>query len=293
MPEAPFETQSASPQSVAPQSSAQQPDQATASRSPFFRWLTYLVLMPLFALATTAFGTVAMLASLFDGSGRMQHSIAHAWGGVLLRIAMSPVQVIGAENLQKAPVAVYALNHLSYMDTPVVLSKLPFQFRILARHDLFKLPFIGWYLQRSGQIPVDSSSSRSTVASLNRGVRALQSGMPLVIFPEGGRSLDGKLQPFLSGPAFMAIRAQVPVVPMALIGTYELLPMHTYHLQPRPLVLVVGEPISTQEYTSKMADALSQRIFDTIMRMHGQRSNRESLPTDATKQSASRQVSAS
>ena len=91
----------------------------------------------------------------------------------------------------------------------------------------------------------------------------------------------------------MAIRAQVPVVPMALIGTYELLPMHTYHLQPRPLVLVVGEPISTQEYTSKMADALSQRIFDTIMRMHGQRSNRESLPTDATKQSASRQVSAS
>ncbi len=103
MPEAPFETQSASPQSAAPQSSAQQPDQATASRSPFFRWLTYLVLMPLFALATTAFGTVAMLASLFDGSGRMQHSIAHAWGGVLLRIAMSPVQVIGAENLQKAP----------------------------------------------------------------------------------------------------------------------------------------------------------------------------------------------
>lgn len=180
---------------------------------------------------------------------------------------MSPVRVAGAENFQKGRAAVYAVNHLSYMDTPVVLNKLPFQFRILARHDLFKIPFIGWYLQRSGQIPVDSTSLRSTLASLNRGVKALQAGMPLVIFPEGGRSVDGRLQPFLSGPAYMAIRAQVPVVPMALIGTYELMPMHTYHLQPRPLLLVVGGPISTAEYTSKMADALTQRVHDTITRM--------------------------
>ena len=84
----------------------------------------------------------------------------------------------------------YVSNHLSYMDTPVVLNKLPFQFRILARHDLFKIPFIGWYLQRSGQIPVDSTSLRSTLASLNRGVKALQAGMPLMIFPEGGRSVE-------------------------------------------------------------------------------------------------------
>ena len=270
MPEAPVETASPAPQS----------DKATARRSAFFRGLTYLVLMPLVALATIAFGTLAMLASVFDGSGRIQHAIAHAWGGVLLRISMSPVQIVGAENLRKAPVAVYALNHLSYMDTPVVLGKLPFQFRILARHDLFKIPFIGWYLQRSGQIPVDSTSLRSTLASLNRGVRVLQSGMPLVIFPEGGRSLDGHLQPFLSGPAFMAIRAQVPVVPMALIGTHEVMPMHTYHLQPRPLLLVVGEPISTVEYTSKMADALTQRIFDTIAHMHRLYSDREHAGPD-------------
>lgn len=236
----------------------------------FFRWLTYLLLWPLFALATAAFGSVALVASVLDGTGRVQHSIAHAWGGALLRITMSPVGVIGAENFKKAPVAVYAANHLSYMDTPVVLNKLPFQFRILARHDLFKIPFIGWYLQRSGQIPVDSTSLRSTLASLNRGVKALQAGMPLVIFPEGGRSVDGHLQPFLSGPAFMAIRAQVPIVPMALVGTHELMPMHTYHLQPRPLLLIVGEPISTAGYTSKMADELSGRVFDAISRMYAQ-----------------------
>ena len=94
--------------------------------------------------------------------------------------------------------------------------------------------------------------------------------MPLMIFPEGGRSVEGHLQDFLSGPAYMAIRAQVPIVPMALIGTYEVMPMHTYHLTPRPLMLVVGAPISTAEYSSKTADALTLRIRDTIAKMYMQ-----------------------
>jgi 1-acyl-sn-glycerol-3-phosphate acyltransferase len=234
----------------------------------FFRWLTYLLLFPLFFVSTAIFGSISLIASLFDGTGRVQHSIAQAWAGSVLRIALSPVRVLGRENFQRGAAAVYVSNHLSYMDTPVVLSKLPFQFRILARHDLFKIPFIGWYLQRSGQIPVDSTSLRSTLASLNRGVKALQAGMPLVIFPEGGRSVDGQLQDFLSGPAYMAIRAQVPVIPMALIGTYDLMPMHTYHLTPRPLMLVVGEPISTAGYSSKNADALTRRVRDTITEMY-------------------------
>jgi 1-acyl-sn-glycerol-3-phosphate acyltransferase len=244
-------------------------DSQPRGRQEFFlRWLTYLLLMPLAAVATAAFGSVAMLASLVDGSGRMQHSIARWWAGTLLRIAMSPVRVVYGENLAKTTNAVYVVNHLSYMDTPVLFSKLPFQFRILARHDLFKLPFIGWYLRRSGQVPVDSSSLRSSLSSLNRGVRILEAGMPLVVFPEGGRSADGQVQPFLSGPAFMAIRAGVPVVPMALLGTHEVMPMHTYHLHPRPLTLVVGEPIATTEYTVKMADKLTQRLHDTITEMY-------------------------
>ncbi|MGC1782683.1 MAG: lysophospholipid acyltransferase family protein [Acidobacteriaceae bacterium] len=260
----------AGPLETAPDAGEQKSASLTSS-SKSFKWFSYLLLWPLFALATAAFGSASLLASIFDGQGRIQHAIAHAWGGALLQITMSPVRVIGEENLRKAPVAVYAANHLSYMDTPVVLNKLPFQFRILARHDLFKLPFIGWYLRRSGQIPVDSTSLRSTLASLNRGVKVLQSGMPLVIFPEGGRSLDGQLQAFQSGPAYMAIRAQVPVVPVALVGTYELMPMHTYHLQPRPLLIIVGEPISTIGYTTKMADAVTEQIHHAISEMFARR----------------------
>ncbi|MDE3104809.1 MAG: 1-acyl-sn-glycerol-3-phosphate acyltransferase [Acidobacteriota bacterium] len=234
------------------------------SASPAMRWLTYLVLTPLIGLSTTFFGCLALTCALWDRSGRQQHAIAQIWARSLLRISLSPVQVIGAEKLGRYPVAVYASNHLSYYDTPLLFGRLPFQFRIIAKQGLWKIPFIGWYLNRSGQVPVDQSSARSAIASLNRGVAALRAGMPLVLFPEGGRTLDGKPQAYLSGCAFMAIKAGVPLVPVTLVGTYELLPMHTYHLSPRPLKLVVGDALSTEGLTTRDADALTQRLQDVI-----------------------------
>jgi 1-acyl-sn-glycerol-3-phosphate acyltransferase len=232
------------------------------------RWLTYLVFIPLIAGITAGFGCVSLLCSLWDSSGRRQHAIAQLWARVMLWIVFSPVRIVHPENLHKHRAAVYVCNHLSYMDTPVLFSRLPFQFRILARHDLWKIPFVGWHLNRSGQIPVDSTNIRSTVASLNLGVAALKSGMPLLVFPDGGRSADGSVRPFLAGSAWMAIRAGVPIVPLALVGTYELLPMHVYSLNPRPLLLVAGEPISTEGCTTKDADALTQRVFDAVSAMY-------------------------
>jgi 1-acyl-sn-glycerol-3-phosphate acyltransferase len=231
---------------------------------PALRWLTYLLLMPLIALATIAFGCVSLVCGLWDKSGRQQHAIAHSWAKVLLLLSLSPVEFIGLEKLHLSQAAVYASNHLSYYDTPVLFAKLPFQFRILAKQSLWKVPFIGWYLHRSGQVPVDQSSARSAVASLSRGITALKSGMPLVLFPEGGRSATGHTKPFLSGCAFMAIKAGVPLVPLTLVGTYELLPIHTYHLTPRPIKIIVGDPIPTTGLTTRDADALTQRLYQTI-----------------------------
>jgi len=150
------------------------------------------------------------------------------------------------------------------MDTPVLFARLPFQFRILAKQSLWKVPFIGWYLHRSGQVPVDTKSPRSLVASLNRGVTTLKHGLPLVLFPEGGRAANGHLQSMMSGCAYMAIKAQVPLVPLTLIGTYELLPIHVYALHPRPLLVVVGDPIRTSGLHPRDADALTQRLYDAI-----------------------------
>jgi 1-acyl-sn-glycerol-3-phosphate acyltransferase len=257
--------------------SVSEPDVAssiTHSKQPPFalRWLSYLILIPLVALATAGFGCISLLCGLWDKSGRQQHFIARLWARTMLLISMSSVKVIGREKLHIHETAVYACNHLSYMDTPVLFAWLPFQFRILAKQSLWKTPFIGWYLNRSGQVPVDTNSPRSLIASLNRGVTTLKQGMPLVLFPEGGRAATGQLQSMMSGCAYMAIKAQVPLVPLTLIGTYELLPIHVYSLHPRPLAIVVGEPLSTEGLTTRDADALTQRLYqaisDTYMQYH-------------------------
>jgi 1-acyl-sn-glycerol-3-phosphate acyltransferase len=221
---------------------------------------------PLFFGFTAFFGTLSLTASLFEKDGRLQHRIARIWAGVSMRIALSPVTVVGGENLRKHPVAVYAANHLSYMDTPVLFSSVPFQFRILARQSLWTIPFIGWHLNRSGQIPVDTENPKAS--TLKAGVKALKAGMPLIVFPEGGRTKDGHLAPFLSGPAFMAIQARVPLVPMAIVGTYELLPMHTRHFFPQKVKLIVGEPIDTSSYTSRQVEELTERLKMEIGRLY-------------------------
>jgi 1-acyl-sn-glycerol-3-phosphate acyltransferase len=237
------------------------------------RWLSNLVQAPLFFAATAAFGSLSLLASLTEQNGRRQHRIARAWAHTSLAIARSPIHVTGTDVLRQHPVAVYASNHLSYMDTPALFAALPFQFRILARSDLWKLPFIGWHLHRSGQIPVSVDNPRASIASLNRGVRALEVGMPLLVFPEGGRSATGELGPFMSGPAFMAIRAGVPLIPMALVGTYELLPIHTRHFSPRPLELRIGTPLSTTGLKTREAEKLTQALKHAIAALRGQRAS--------------------
>lgn len=229
-----------------------------------YRWRTNLIQAPLFFLVTAACGSLSLLASLFDGSGRAQHRIARCWGKLGIRCAGSSLEVRGIEHLRKHPIAVYAANHTSYMDTPVVFAALPFQFRILARKELWSWPFIGWYLARSGQIPIDTANPRATLSSLGIGVKALRAGMPLFVFPEGSRTPDGGMQSFLSGAAYLAIRAQVPLVPVALTGVYDLLPIHTRHFYPGNLKLTAGKPISTQGLHIRQADELTQRLKGTI-----------------------------
>jgi 1-acyl-sn-glycerol-3-phosphate acyltransferase len=164
------------------------------------------------------------------------------------------------------------------MDTPVVFATLPFQFRILAKKELWSMPFIGWHLNRSGQIPIDAVNPRATLSSLGAAARALRSGMPLFVFPEGSRTPDGQMREFLAGAAYLAIRAQVPLVPIALSGVYDLLPIHTHHFYPGNLTMTVGEPILTEGMTIRQTDELTARLRATIAAMLESQVTQPSVP---------------
>jgi 1-acyl-sn-glycerol-3-phosphate acyltransferase len=172
--------------------------------------------------------------------------------------------VVGAENLRQHPVAVYACNHTSYMDVPVIFATLPFQFRIMAWKALWPIPFIGWYLNRSGQLPIDTRNPRASISSMAAAAKVLRAGMALFVFPEGGRTSDGALRPFLPGAAYLAIRAQVPLVPIALNGVFDLMPIHSYHFYPGELTVSIGQPIETVGMTLRQVDELTARLRRAI-----------------------------
>jgi 1-acyl-sn-glycerol-3-phosphate acyltransferase len=238
-----------------------------ASLSFWQRWQSHIFRLPLFLLVTCLLGTAALIASLWAKTGRTQHRIARVWARTCVFISGARLKVAGGENLRKCAVAVYASNHTSYMDTPVIFSVLPFQFRILAKKELWSLPFIGWYLNRSGQIPIETGNPRAALSSLSAGVKALRAGMSLFVFPEGSRTADGEMKTFLAGAAYLAIRAKVPVVPIALSGVYDLLPIHTRHFYPCALTLMAGEPIETTGMTPRQTEELTERLRGAIASM--------------------------
>jgi 1-acyl-sn-glycerol-3-phosphate acyltransferase len=228
------------------------------------RLRSYLILDPLIWLYTVILGTISLLSSLFDHSGEIQHRIAQLWARVILWTIGADVQVEGLERIDTSRPQVYVVNHLSALDIPVLYGHLPFQFRILAKRELFHYPFMGWHLRRSGQIPVALENPKAAVRSLNLAVAALKHKMSMVIFPEGGRSPDGQLQAFMGGAFYAAIKSHADIVPMALVGTYEMLKMNTWHIKNCPLHLVVGEPIHTTGMTMRDVEKVTEQARQAI-----------------------------
>lgn len=247
--------------------------QTTEETSGPRRWLSrlrsYFIWDPLIWLYTIVLGSLSLLCSIFDRNGNVQHRFARLWSRMILGTIGAPIAVDGLDRIDTSRAHVYVVNHLSALDIPVLYFYLPFQFRILAKRELFRYPFMGWHLKRSGQIPVDLENPKKSIRSLNRAVEAINGGMPLVIFPEGGRSEDGQLQPFMGGAFFAAIKAHVDVVPMAITGTYEILKMNTWHIKPRPVLLTVGSPLSTEGLTVRDTEALTARARQAIVALLG------------------------
>ncbi|HZW94031.1 MAG TPA: lysophospholipid acyltransferase family protein [Candidatus Eremiobacteraceae bacterium] len=229
-----------------------------------YGWLShlrsYFILDPLIWLYTLVLGLIALPGGLFDKSGRRLHWFSRAWSWCIMKTIMSPVKVTGLEKIDTTKPHVYAVNHASAMDIPVLYVYLPFQFRIVFKKELLAYPIVGWQLKRSGQVCIDQQKPTNSIAAIRSAVKSLKAGMPLVIYPEGGRTPDGEIKPFLPGAFFLALKAQVDIVPVALIGTYELLPMDTYHIKCRPLEMRVGERISTSGLTVRDLEAVSAKV---------------------------------
>jgi len=220
---------------------------------------------PLIVLDTLVFGTLSMICSLVDKTGNLQHRVARVWARLLVWAAGMRVTVTGIEHLDPRRPYVLAANHLSLLDIPVIISALPLEFRFFAKQGLFRIPLLGGHLRRAGHLPVVRANPRQGLKLLSAAAVVIaERGISVLNFPEGGRSETGRLQPFKGGPAYLAIKAGVPLVPIALEGTRECLPMGSVVVRPGPVRLAVGEPIPTEGVRLQEHEALTEELYRRV-----------------------------
>ncbi len=224
---------------------------------------------PCIVLATFVYGTISLILSFFDRhrNGIAQHRVAQAWARMLLRVSGVRVNVEGLEQIDPGASYVFISNHLSYMDTPVALAHIPVQFRFLAKRGLFQIPLLGTHLNRAGHIPVPREDPRGSVKVMQTAAEKIQQKqISLLIFPEGGRSHDGVLRPFKEGGPYIAIRAGVPVVPIVMLGTREVLPYGSGVVESGSVTLRILQPIETKKMSLKDRGRLTEKLRDLISR---------------------------
>ena len=224
-----------------------------------------LITAPLIFLYTGIMGSLSVASSLLDSRGRFQHACARIWARMILWTARVRVRVRGVEHLKRGRPYVLCVNHQSHMDIPIILTALPFRFRFAAKKDLFRYPFLGWHLRRSGHVPIDRGNPHAAVKSLRDAGERIKDGTPILIFPEGGTSRDGKIKPFKGGGFMLATYSKAEVVPMTIRGSRAVLVPKTYHVRGGAVEVIVGEPIPSEDVpAAELANRVREEILATF-----------------------------
>jgi 1-acyl-sn-glycerol-3-phosphate acyltransferase len=170
----------------------------------------------------------------------------------------------GMENIERHQSYMYMANHQSLFDILVVIKVLEGKVRFIAKKELFKIPVFGWALSAVGMIKIDRSNREKAIVSMNRALNTIRGGVSVIIFPEGTRSKDGLIHEFKKGGFVIAIKGGIPVVPVTIYGTNNILQKHSLKLKPGSVYTTVDKPISTAEYNYQTRDRLIEKVYNII-----------------------------
>lgn len=231
-------------------------------------WLrTSFVSIPLIIFGTIVATIAGMIVRLALPQCGVVGRIKQGWARWVLGAAFTRITIIGRENIPTGAAVVYCANHLSYLDPPALVVALGGGPRFLAKSSLFRIPLFGWAMRLEGDLAIERDSPRRAARSLARAVEAMRRGISFVVFPEGGRSRDGRLQPFHSGAFRLAIRARAPVVPLAIRGSERALRPGSLLIRGGPIHVVIGQAIPTEGMAPGSQRVLAARVEAAIREM--------------------------
>jgi 1-acyl-sn-glycerol-3-phosphate acyltransferase len=237
---------------------------------PFDWWRTVFYLIPAVSLYTIVLGSVSLVSTLFDRTGDFAHKCARAWARLILKTTGVRVAVSGLERVDPARTYVFAANHQSIYDIPIVFTALPFQLRIVAKDSLGRIPFMGWHLYRAGHLLVDRS--RPGAGVVKKMAKLVDEHHSLIVFPEGTRSVDGVVQRFKGGSFALALEGGLPVVPVSVVGSSEVMKKGRLMVCPGHVRVTVHDPIETRDLDRGAVRELAARVEQIVRAGAGQSS---------------------
>jgi 1-acyl-sn-glycerol-3-phosphate acyltransferase len=220
-------------------------------------------------IITGIFSVIAILTSFVSAGGETPHKVGRIWAKCILAASNIKVTVKGLSNLNPNESYIYMPNHMSNFDIPVLQAYLPVQFRWLAKAELFKIPIFGYAMQQEGYISINRFDRSSAIQSLNNAAEKIKNGVSVIIFPEGTRSRENNIQPFKKGGFVLAVDSGVPIIPVIIHGTWEIMQKKQILVKPGHVVLEIKKPINTLDYTRKTKDDLMEKVRNIILESYG------------------------
>ena len=207
-----------------------------------------------------------MLISVFDRNGRVVHFYcAVPWAKAILWVCGIRVRAKGQENIDAQIPRIYMTNHQSYFDILALLAYLTVDFKFILKQELMKIPLFGFAMRGAGYIGIERGDPRKAVQSINRAAEKIKGGASVVIFPEGTRSIDGKLQAFRKGGFHLALKSGCDIVPVAIINSYRIVPKGSLRINKGSFGIHIGKPISVRDYNKKSMAQLMDRVRGAML----------------------------
>ena len=224
----------------------------------------YLVVAPVLGLATAFFATLALVLSLFTSSREASRLAGVPWARVMAWVTPMRVEVEGRENIDPHQSYVLVSNHQSQYDIFMLYGWLGVDFKWVMKQELRKVPGVGVACERLGHIFIDRSNHAAAIATLEAARTKIVDGTSVIFFPEGTRSTDGRLLRFKRGAFRMAVDLGLPILPLTVTGTRDVLPANTSDVMPGSARLIIHEPISIEGVTVEGCQELSDRVREVI-----------------------------
>lgn len=216
---------------------------------------------------TLPLATATLVVAAISSASPLIEKIIQRWARLMLWSAGIELRVENVENVDPKQRYILVANHYSYYDIPCIFVAIPQPIRFMAKVSLFKIPFFGWAIGRAGFIPIDRKNRRTAVKSFDIAAGRIRKGNTIVVFPEEGRSRERAMRPFQRGGFLLAMKSGLPILPVAIDGTFDVFPARAKRVRPGRVTIRVGTPIPTEGVSVRDKGDLAEEARAQIQRM--------------------------